>query len=403
MTRMIWWAVLAAVAARLFVLLVIGDPLLISKAATAWDWGYEQAAVGRALARGDGFADAFGRGTGPTGWAAPVYPMLLAVLSKIFGGAGEPMAWALALLQIGASSLTCFALAALAHGLGRKDLMVPVAWVWALYPSSTWFAVTLVWDSTLVALGVVVWLAALTGVGRGARPRSAFRLGCGLGALALINPAPLAFAPVAVPWLRFRMRPILALVGGTALVLAPWVLRNWISVGSPGLRTNLGVELMVGNNDLAEGKWVAELHPAYAEPEAKRYARIGEAAYSAEAQERALDWIEKHPERFAELCGIRFMRFWVGLGPLEEQRDWMGWVEWIVGLLTGIGALTALFTWRGGQGSGWIVRGVVLLFPLVYVATHVLPRYRFPIDGVVVLLSTAVLIQAWERLYVRRD
>lgn len=403
MSRMIWMAVLVALIARLVVLLIIDDPLLIGDAATTWDWGYEQAAVGRALARGDGFADAFGRGTGATGWAAPVYPVVFAALSKLCGGVGESMAWALAILQVLASSLTCIALAVLAYGLGRKDLAVPVAWVWALYPSSTWFAVTLVWDSTLVALGVVVWLAALTIHGRGVRPTQAFRLGCGLGALALINPAPLAFAPAVVPWLRYRLRPVLALAGGTALVLCPWVVRNWISVGTPGLRTNLGVELMVGNNDQAEGRWVADLHPAYAAEEAVRYGAIGEAAYAGEARERALNWIGAHPSRFLKLCGTRLKRFWVGLGPFEESRDWMGWVEWIVGVMTGVGALIGIITWRGGEGSGWIVRGVLLLFPLVYAVTHVLPRYRFPIDGVIVLVSTAVAIQAWERIYRRGD
>lgn len=401
MSRMIWMAVLVALVARVGVLLIIDDPLLIESVGPNWGWGYEQASVGQALARGDGFSDAFGRGTGATAWVAPVYPMVLAALSKLFGGVGEPMAWALAALQILASSLTCIALAVLAYGLGRKDLSVLVAWVWALYPTSTWFAVTLVWDTTLVALGVVAWLAALTVQGRGIPPARAFRLGCWLGALALINPAPLAFAPALVPWLRCRLRPILALVGGTALVLSPWVLRNWISVGAPLLRTNLGVELMVGNNEQAEGLWIADLHPGYAQEEADRFDAIGEVAYAAQARERALAWIGAHPSRFAELCGARLKRFWIGQGPLEEPLDWMGWVEWIVGLVTGVGALIGIITWRGGEGSGWIVRGVLLLFPLVYTFTHVLPRYRFPIEGVIVLVSTAVALQAWERFYRR--
>ena len=91
-------------------------------------------------------------------------------------------------------------------------------------------------------------------------------------------------------------------------------------------------------------------------------------------------------------------RFWIGLGPLEETRDWMGWVEWVVGVVTGFAALAALFLWRGAAGSGWLVRGPMLLFPLVYVLTHVLPHYRFPIDGLVVLAGLAVFLDGWKRL-----
>lgn len=399
MQRAVWLAVLFALIARVGALAYLDDPLWISRVADGplWNWGYEQAAVGRALARGEGFADAFGRGTGATGWAAPVYPLVFAALSKLCGGVGETMAWALALVQIVASALTCVALAALARGLGRRDLAAPVAWAWAVYPPAIWFAVTLVWDSTFVALGVATWLAALACAGRDVTPARAFRLGCGLGALALVNPAPLAFAPAVLPWLRGRLRSVLALAGGAALVLTPWVVRNQVSVGAAGLRTNLGVELMVGNNDLAEGGWVGALHPSYSPIEIARFDAMGEAAYAAEAKGRALRWIRAHPGRFLELCGTRLRRFWIGLDPFGEPRDWMGWIEWVVGLVTGLAALAALVLWRGAPGSGWLVRGVLLLFPLVYVVTHVLSRYRYPIDGVVVLAGMAAVSEIWRR------
>ena len=394
MSRSIRWAVLVAFAVRLGALLYLGDPLGIHHAPTTWDWGYEQAAVGRALARGDGFADAFGRDSGPTGWAAPAYPLIFAAFTRLFGGAGEPMAWALALFQALVSALTCAALAALARGLGRSELARPAAWIWAFYPPAIWYSVTLLWDSPLVAFGVCVWLAALTRAGRSPRPARAFKLGLGLGLLALVNPAPLAFAPAAAPWLRFSWRRIGALGLGTVLVLLPWVARNHYAVGRAGLRTNFWVELRVGNNDLAEGRFVGGLHPAYGPEEIRRYDSMGEAAYVAWAGEQARSWIASHPARFLALCGTRLRRFWIGLGPFEEQRDWMGWIEWGVTLSSGILALCALFAWRGAPGTGWLVRGVLLLFPLVYTVTHVLPRYRFPIDGVIVLAALAVLGRA---------
>ena len=128
-----------------------------------------------------------------------------------------------------------------------------------------------------------------------------------------------------------------------------------------------------------------------------RRRELGEARYVAWAQDQALDWIRANPGRFGELTVTRLRHFWVGPGPGEEARDWMGWVEWAVGLVTGALGLLALALWRGGPGSGWLVRGVLLLFPIVYAVTHVLPRYRFPIDGVVLLAGAAVLAEVLRR------
>jgi hypothetical protein len=401
MGRAVWFAALTALALRLGALAFLGDPLGLGSAAQEWDWGYEQAAVGRALARGDGFADAFGKGSGPTGWATPVYPSLFALLSLVCGGVGPCMAWTLAVLQSAFSALTCLALARLARGLGRAELSAAVAWTWALYPPAIWFAVTLVWDSTLVALGVVWWLGWLACAGREASPARVAWIGAGLGLVLLVNPAPIALVPAAIAWYRFRPRAALALVGGLLLVVGPWMLRNQISVGNGGLRTNLGVELMVGNNDLAEGQWVSQVHPAYNPVEYARYVELGEAEYARQARGTALTWIGDHPARFAVLCAVRLRRFWIGRGPLEETRDWMGWIEWVVGVTSGVLALSALWLWRGAPGSGWLVRGALLLFPVVYGLTHVLPRYRFPLDGVVVMACVAVVWDGWIRLRTR--
>src|SRR5262249_33189528 len=50
----------------------------------------ENERVGLALARGEGWVDAFGPGTGPTAHVAPVYPLVLAGVYRSFGPPATP-------------------------------------------------------------------------------------------------------------------------------------------------------------------------------------------------------------------------------------------------------------------------------------------------------------------------
>jgi uncharacterized protein (DUF486 family) len=48
-------------------------------------FGYEMGRIARALATGHGYADPFHGHTGPTAWIAPVFPLILSGIFKIFG------------------------------------------------------------------------------------------------------------------------------------------------------------------------------------------------------------------------------------------------------------------------------------------------------------------------------
>lgn len=396
MARTVWIATGVALAIRLIALIALNDPLTVSWSGLE-NWGYEQGHIGRSLAETSEFADPFGRETGPTGWVAPLYPALFALLAKVCGGVTMTMVWSLAVLQVIASALVCVAIAFLARGLGRRDLEGVAAWAWALYPQGTWFAVTLVWDSTLVVLFLALWLGCLANAGREPDSKRVFRLGLGLGALALLNPAPLALVPALFGWLRFDVKRFAILGAGALLVAGPWMVRNAVVVGSPGIRTNFGAELHVGNNDDAEGAWVSSRHPGYGAEEVARYDELGEHAFVKDAGDRAKAWIGDHPGRYVELCAIRWGRFWFDELSPEKGRNAASWVEWISHVLTGALALLSLLLWRGREGSGWIVRGTVLLFPVVYVLTHVMARHRFPIDAIVVLLAVGVVFDRLNR------
>lgn len=412
--RRVWLVVLLALGLRLGLLAFLGDATGFRQAeqserGVAWDWGYEQGAIAQAIVDGRGFADPFLRGSGPTGWSTPLYPLLVAALLKVCGGVVYSAAVALAVLQALAAALVPYWL----WRLGRATHSVAVGWLaallFALHPIAVYLPVTLVWDSTFVALGVAWFLARAAEEGPHAPARVLARLGAMLGLVALVNPAPLSLVPVALwYWLRprdalSRSRAAAAFLAGLVLVSGPWALRNLVVLGSPNLRTNLGVELFVGNNDGARGPFNGRIHPAYDDAEYARYVALGEVAYAADAGARARAWMSANPGRFARLTLERAQRFWVGPDPFAAQvlgsgalrhRDWQGWIEWLCHAFIGACGLVGAVTFRGRDGAATLVRGALLLFPLVYYVTHVFERYRLPLEPVLVLAASALLVHA---------
>ncbi|MEC7233160.1 MAG: hypothetical protein VXW31_09480, partial [Planctomycetota bacterium] len=251
--------VAAAIAVRFAALALLGmDPLQVHRVASgaglAWDWGYEQAAVAQSIARGDGFSDPFPYETGPTAWAAPVYPLLMGGLIHLFGGITPAVAWCLVTLQILAASATCWFLFRLGRALHSPAVGLAGAGLWAVHPMAVYLPVQLVWDSTLVAMAITWLLASMAERGSHPGKGGLVTLGIGLGLTALVNPAPLALVPLMA--LHF-MRPasgergvspggigrVAVVLAVAALVSSPWWIRNAVVLGTPQIRSNFGVEL----------------------------------------------------------------------------------------------------------------------------------------------------------------
>lgn len=392
---------------RLVALAVLA-PQHAAQGASAWDFGHEAACLAQSLHQGQGLGDPWGHGTGPSGWLTPPYPALIAGLLSIFGGFGPQLALALFALQALASALTCV----LVVGLG-KNLNAPRAGWWggvifALYPPAIWNAVAVVWDTSFVALGTCACLVALTRPAAFASAGRVLALGLGWGALALLNPAPLALLPALLLYIglsrpdwRSRIASGALLLVGILVVCAPWMLRNARVLGTPNLRPNFGVELRLGNNPDSNGHPVPmKFHPSHVPEELALYRALGERDYAQDSKRRALDWIRTHPAEFAGLSLKRIVYFWIGDSPLTDPRvsagggarqDPNAWAKFLsfaaLGILGWIGALR----WQGAACERALLLAGLACFGLAYYVTHVSERYRFPIDPLLALLAAACL------------
>jgi len=411
-----WIVAAGALALRLAAAGLLGTPEA-ARGATAWEWGAEQASLADALLRGDGLADPWGHGTGPSAWLTPAYPVLLAGLMKLFGGIGPATAWALFVVQSLADASICVALARIGRRTGVARAGGWAAVLWALSPLAIWNATKTVWDTTLVAASVAWFVERWLAVRARPSPGRVVGLGAAFGALLWLNPAPLGFVPVlGVAWLvdpsraegvggglGARLARAAAFFGCAALVCLPWAWRNARELGTWQLRSNLGVELRIGNRPRANGHpEPTKVHPSHVPAELASYRQLGEVAYAADSRRRAAEWIRSDPLGFVGLTLLRVELFWLGRPPPWDPRtsggqgaarDPQSWLKWTVFGGTGLLALVSLARRRSSlpRRERVVFGALVILFGAPYYLTHVSERYRFPIEPLLVLLVAVLL------------
>jgi 4-amino-4-deoxy-L-arabinose transferase-like glycosyltransferase len=181
----------------------------------------------------------------PTFYREPGYPLFLALGYRLSGDNQDVVA----MVQVGVLALT----AGLTAMLGAR-LFGPLAGLAAggllgFSPEAVNYASTLL-SETLFTFFLIATLGLAVRAREGRRVGDILLVGLGLGiaaltrafALGLVVPLALALA-----WDGRRTRPYVFLtraglvVAGAVLVLAPWVVRNWVAVGRPALTSRSGV------------------------------------------------------------------------------------------------------------------------------------------------------------------
>lgn len=356
--------------------------------------------LARSLAQHGVFADAFGPGTGPSAQTGPVYPAINA-LFFLLAGASLLADQVRMLFNIALAGAIYALLPFVAVRLGlERRAGVLAGLIGAVVPLYYWGEVPGYFENTLSALLLLVFSALVAAHlnGRAPIPARCWSLGA-LAGIALLTSPSLLLPIVALLLLAWRSQPKVPL--GTPiriacailLVLAPWTLRNYARFHSlVFIRSNLGMELAISNNDDATPDAEANYRTAYFRahhPSANREAaelvgKEGEVAYSQRLLAEAIAWIRTHPRRFARLSAERVMTFWVPNSHYIWHRL----------ALAGMAALafTGWWTlWPRNRTALAVLAAMPVSYSLTYVFVQQLIRFTYPIWWAL-LLSACVVV-----------
>lgn len=367
---------------------------------------FESGNIAHSIATGLGFGSPFHIDTGPTAWMTPAYPLVLAGIFRVFGEYTFAAFIAAVLVNILATTFACVPIYFVGKRIMNLGVGAGAAWLWAIFPNAFQIPTESMWDASITALlaATILWLTLKLTDSRRIADWIAYGL---LWGLALMTNAALAsLLPLLLGWLAYRLhkqgtawiaKPLLASVIA-ALCCVPWTIRNYqVFHTFVPLRSILGLQLWVGNNPDAHDRWLGTQHPIHDADERAKYVEMGEIAYMHEKRDAAIQYMTTHPAREAHLIWHRFLAVWSG-GTPEPLRDFWrvlsNWFRFVLAfnIFIAIGTFAGIVELIRKHNRYWFPLTIFpVVFPFAYYLTIVEPRYRLPIDPVLMLL-TAIAI-----------
>ncbi len=362
---------------------------------------FESGNIAHSIATGGGFASPFRVETGPTAWTTPVYPLLLGGVMRVFGPYTFASYVAAVLLNILFSTAVSVPLYLAAKQIGGIKLAALAGWMWAVFPNAILLTFESLWETSLSALlgATLLWATLRVGGTRNQRAWASYGLLWGLALMT--NAVLLSLLPFLLWWVWRHARErrqagglALLALGIALLCCVPWTVRNYaVFHDFVPLRSILGLQLWVGNNPQAKVIWLGEQHPIHDMAERKHYVEMGEIAYMKEKERAAMKYMLAHPRRELELITGRFVSFWAGGTPTpvrDFRRSGSLWFRYVLifNLAVAVGALLGIVH-LGHARSVYLIPVAVfpVILPWAYYLTLALPRYRHPIDPVLMLLA----------------
>ncbi len=385
-----------------------------------YQFAQETGSIAHSLAAGKGYSSPYGAESGPTAWLTPVYPLLVAGIFRIFGIESLHSFLASVFVNMIFSAATCIPIFYAGKRIAGTGVAVAAAWAWALFPDAIILPFEWIWDTSLTALLVATLLWATLRVAQSERWRDWCGYGLLWGFMLMVNPAPGALLPFWLAWLAYRSSPARgptlqrlrrpALAAAVAILCCvPWTVRNYLVFHElVPLRSNLGMELYVGNNENYD-----DVHPRVfpylitKDRELYRFSKMGEMPFVHEEMHKAINFIVSHPRVEVRLTALRAVEFWTGTPtPLRDFRRADTFLLQMVSLcsllvILGTPAGIAVLYHRRSEFT-WLLAACPIVFPLIYYATHASLRYRHPLDPVIVILTTIAAAAPVQALANRR-
>jgi 4-amino-4-deoxy-L-arabinose transferase-like glycosyltransferase len=400
--RTVWWAVLVAFVLR------YGWVLIAHKyrftLPTHYDFGEEMGAVARSIVTGRGFSSPFPELSGPTTWVAPVYPLLIAAVFKIFGLYSTASALVMLALNSAFSALTCWPMYLVGRELTSRRVAMYSMWLWAIVPQFMHWAINWIWDAALTGLVLTTFVLVALRMSRSATRRQWMGFGLAWGLAALLNPTLLSVLPFMVLYIGWHARRRGEAWVGRAvlccllvvLVVTPWLVRNYFAFGKfVFIRGNFWAEMRYGNAIYGDGTEMGFTHPEVNMYERKKYLTLGEQGYFDWKKRDTLEFIRTYPKYFAELCGRRVLLFWWDFDDVSGYTDWilLAMGRRIFSTLALVGMIWLFVKRRPGA---LLVASVLCVFPAVFYLTYPPARYRHVLEPLLLICTLWALAQVRE-------
>ncbi|MCU1298700.1 MAG: hypothetical protein JWO91_2978 [Acidobacteriaceae bacterium] len=396
--------VLTALLLRLAVI-TIGHTYRITPRRDHFQFGWEMGRLARSIATGHGFSSPTDLPSGPSAWAPPLYPYILAADFKLLGVYSPASAWAVLAFNSIFASLTCLTLYKIGVRIYGAGVARAAAWTWAVFPYAIYWPTRVVWETSLstflLSLALLLTLRMSDKI-----PRLRTWIGFGMlwGIIALTNTALLRMLPFCLLWILYRSPHRSQQLWGAALclftaglVVTPWLVRNYEVFGKfVFIRDNLPLEMHEANNDQSAGLWTRNEHPGN-DPEAMlRFQELGEIRYMEEKHQQVQQFIHENPRRFVWFTLERVWYFWAA----PPQATIVNGYDLMIArhtefLLGGILAFAGLWLTIRNRRPGWFLFACFLIvYPAPYYLVNPFVRYKHPIEPIMILLIVYLFAEA---------
>lgn len=303
------------------------------------------------------------------------------------------------------------------RAFGRWTGLLAAA-LFAFWPHSLFYSSELLSEAPGTLLLLAFVLACLE-FGRSPGPGWAIGAGVLLGLAILVRGNPLSMLPLVLIWALVQFRGRDRLYAGAISVLGfatllPWSLRNaWVFGTFVLLSNGSGDVLLGGNNRVVAtdserlGYWVLpSTLPEYRGPLKETNDEVKRDRLELRLAAR---WLSENRELVPRLMLAKFLRSW---SPLLSRRSPPMYriamlITWGPVLL--LSTLAFIPTWvaalRQGQPS-WIIHLTILHFVLNTFLFYGVVRFRYPIEGLCLILAAESVVWTWDlarRLRVRSE
>ncbi|MGA8152273.1 MAG: glycosyltransferase family 39 protein [Terriglobales bacterium] len=377
--------------------ITVGHTYRITPRRDHFQFGWEMGRLARSIATGQGFSSPTDLPSGPSAWAPPVYPYILAGVFKLFGIYSNTSAWVILAFNSVWAALTCLTLYRIAEIIYGIGVARATAWTWAVFPYAIYWPTRVVWETSFTTfLLSLTLLLTLRMAENPPRARTWVPYGLLWGLIGLTNTAVVGMMPFCLLWLLYRLPHRFRQLAGAGLclltailVVTPWLVRNYQVFGKFSfVRDNLPLELYEANNPESAGLWSRNEHPGNDLTAMLHFQELGEVRFMDEKRQQVQQFIRQNPDKFLWFTVERAVYFWIAPPQATIIAGYDLRLSRHVNFFLGAAlAFAGLCLTIRNRKPGWFLLGCFLLiYPLPYYLVNPFPRYKHPIEPEMLLL-----------------